>query len=334
MSRVSIAELSAKPGARVQGWVRVPGIDPPWEMPAVVVRGAHEGPTLALTAGVHAAEYPPIEALTRLVRLLDPAVLRGTVLAIPLVNTPGFFEHAIYVNPRDGRNLGWGFPGDPDGTITDKVNAFLWSELIDGADAWVDIHGGDLIEALVPFSLWPRTDDPELTARCEGMSRAYGLDYALGMDLKNIPGRTYGEAARRGVAAIVGEVGQQGLCDEASVERHLQGLQHVMSFLGMLDPPETPSQEPRELEGLAWSVSDVSATFHPVVSAGEQVVKAQRIGELHDLFGETIRLVEAPATGIVVFLVTALAVKEGGPLIGVGVEDAAEAVDARASAAG
>jgi predicted deacylase len=322
MGRTSIGELTAEPGERRQGWVRVPGIDPAWEMPCVVVRGRDPGPTLAVTGGLHAAEYVSIEAVTRLARWVDPARLRGTLVSVLVVNTPGFFERSIYVNPRDGQNLGSALPGDANGTPSERVARFLLDEVILGSDAYVDAHCGDMVEALIPFTLWPRATDPNVREKSAAMARVYGLDRSLGMDLDKIPGRSYAEAAIRGVPAIVGEVGQQGICDETFVLRHLRGLQNVMAHLGMVEPVGPPGPDPRALDGLAWTRTDVSATYHPTVAVGDQVAKGQKTGELRDLFGETIQELYSPADGDVVFQVTALAVKAGDPLLGIGVYSA------------
>ena len=110
MSRTQFGSLTAEPGQRRHGWVSVPGVAPPSELPAVVCRGRVSGPTLAVTAGIHAAEYPGIAAAARLAREVDPAQLRGTLIIIPLVNSPGFYERSIYTNPRDGKNINRTFP--------------------------------------------------------------------------------------------------------------------------------------------------------------------------------------------------------------------------------
>ncbi len=319
MSRVAIADLTAEPGQRRHGLVRVPGLEPAWEMPAVVVRGRLPGPTLAVTSGMHAAEYVPIEAVTRLTRELDPERLRGTLLAVLLVNSPGFFERSIYVNPRDGRNLNRSFPGSPSGSAAERVANFLLEELIAGSDAYVDAHCGDLIEALSPFTLWLRSADPQVAERARGMAACYGFEHTLGVDPEAVPGAAYAAAALRGVPGIIAEIGEQGICDEPSVRRHLQGLRNVLAHLGMIDAVGEPAAAPQEMDQMVWMRTGVSATYHPTVAVGEWVTEGQPVGELRDIFGDKLEPVTAAAGGLVVFLVTSLAVKEGDPLMGIGV---------------
>ncbi|MGP8249346.1 MAG: M14 family metallopeptidase [Candidatus Dormibacteria bacterium] len=322
MGRTSIADLSAGPGERRRGMVRIPGLEPAWEIPAVVVRGNTPGPTFAVTSGMHAAEYVPIEAVTRLTRWLDPTQLRGTVVAVLLVNTPGFYERSIYVNPRDGRNLNRSFPGDANGSPAERVAAFLLEELIAGSDAYVDAHCGDLIEALSPFTLWTRAGDPAVAAKSRDMAAVYGFAHTLGVDPESVPGAAYASAALRGVPAIIAEIGQQGICDEPSVEGHLRGLQNVMAHLGMIPAMGGPVATPVPMDRMVWMRTDISATYHPTVQVGDRVAEGQVVGELRDIFGDTLREVRTEAGGFVVFLVTSLAVKAGDPLLGVGVPEA------------
>src|SRR5260370_8353151 len=78
--------------------------------PYFAVVGAQAGPTFVLTAGIHAAEYTGILAAIRLGRDLQSADVKGTIVVIPLLNRPGFFERSVYINPVDGENLHPFFP--------------------------------------------------------------------------------------------------------------------------------------------------------------------------------------------------------------------------------
>ncbi len=319
MSRTQFGALAPEPGQRVQGWVRVPGVEPPWEMPAFVIRGRQPGPTLAVTAGIHAAEYPGIASATRLARETDPAALRGTLIVVSPVNSPGFYERSMYTNPRDGKNINRTFPGDPSGSAAQRVTHFLTTELITAADAYVDLHGGDLIESLVPFAIYQQTGRADLDGRAQALADAYGLAYVLAAPADALRGTSYSAAGRLGVPAIIAEVGQQGIYDQESVTRHLAGLRNVLIHLRLLDGTPPPVAKPKRLSRFEWMYAEVSATYHPVVAAGEVVEQGQTIGDLRDIFGETVQTLHAPVGGPVLFLVTALAVKKGDPLVGIGV---------------
>src|SRR3989442_14631150 len=105
MSRTQFGALAAEPGQRTHGWVRVPGVEPPWEMPAFVIRGRQPGPTVAVTGGIHPAEDPGIPRPARPAREGDPAGLRGTLLVVAPVNRPGFFERHMDTDPVDRQHI-------------------------------------------------------------------------------------------------------------------------------------------------------------------------------------------------------------------------------------
>src|SRR5881396_4154546 len=98
--------------------------------PYIAISGRVSGPTVLVTAGIHAAEYTGIEAAIRLGRGIDPNHVRGILLVIPLLNRPGFYERSVYVNPEDGDNLNRVFPGDPKGKWGERFAHRLLTEVV------------------------------------------------------------------------------------------------------------------------------------------------------------------------------------------------------------
>jgi len=318
VSRTSFASLHPDAGAAARGWVTVPGIDPRWEVPAFVIRGTEPGPTLVVVGGIHAAEYCSIEAAIRLGRTTDPSGLAGTLIVVPLVNMPGFYERSLYINPRDGRNINRSFPGKPDGSPAERLTNFLTTELIEGSDAFLDIHGGDMVEALIPFTIYRETGDSAIDKQSRALAEAYDLDYVLATPADAVPGASYAAAAALMIPAIIAEVGQQGIYEQESVARHLRGLHNVLVHLKMRPGAEERLVTPQVLNRFVWMYTSRSVTYHPRVHVGEEVEKGQLVAELRDEFGETVEALHAPATGRVLFLVTSLAVRKGDPLLAIG----------------
>jgi hypothetical protein len=318
MSRTEFAGLKPKKGERAHDMVRVPGVEPAWEIPAFVIRGAEAGPTLAITAGIHCAEYAGIAAAMRMAQEIDPTILKGTLIIAPLVNTPGFYERSMYTNPRDGKNINRTFPGKADGSPSEKVTYFLTNEMIKGCDAYIDLHGGDMIESLIPFTLFQQTGKEKVDNVSEGVAQAFDLDYIVAAAPNAVPGASYTAAASLGIPAVITEIGQQGILDSASVERHVRGLANVLIRLGMSQGQEVLYANAKRLSRFEWLRAEVQGAWHPSVNVGQPVEEGRTIGEIRDLFGQPLQEVKAPLSGPVLFVVTAMAINKGETLLGIG----------------
>ena len=121
------------------------------------------GPRVGITAGVHGAEYVSIAALRRVAMELDPAAVSGSIVAVLTANPAAFAARSIYVNPLDGRNLNRTLPGDPAGSPSERLAAWLDANVIAGSDLFIDMHCGDMNEALIPFTGMELTGDPRST---------------------------------------------------------------------------------------------------------------------------------------------------------------------------
>src|SRR5256885_3088511 len=230
--------------------------------PFIAISGTWEGPTVLITAGIHAAEYTGIEAAIRLGRTLDPSEIRGTVLIIPVLNRPGFYERSIYVNPEDNDNLNRLFPGKADGTWGERFAHRLLTEIVTKCDNAIDLHAGDLIQDLVPFVIYRETGDAARDATIVRMANAYGAAWAVkSAPTGERPGSLYAVAALSGVAAILAESGGRGLLIEEDVERHVRGVTNILKALGLLSGA-VESKAPTIVKSFDWVRSPVAGMFH------------------------------------------------------------------------
>ncbi len=165
----TVGTATAASGQRATGFLQVPaGVDAATDIPVIVVNGAKSGPVLALVSGAHGTEYASIIALEKLIPVLDPAELSGTVVLLPLVNIPSFLQKVPHVNPIDKKSMNRYYPGKPDGTQTDRVSYLITKEVVDRCDYLIDYHGGDLDESLRPYAYWGPTGKAGAGPRVEG----------------------------------------------------------------------------------------------------------------------------------------------------------------------
>ncbi len=290
-----------------------------YQWPYFAVTGVEPGPTVLVTAGIHAAEYTGIEAAIRLGRSLGSRALRGRAVVIPLLNRPGFYERSIYVNPEDGDNLNRLFPGKAEGTWGERFAYHLLEEVVVHFDHAIDLHAGDMVEDLVPFAIYRDTGDAALDARIWRMVSAYGLEWAVKSEpTGERPGSLYAVAAQRGVASMLAESGGRGLLIEEDVSRHVRGVTNVLRAIGVLAGTAERVAPPTVLASFDWVRSAHEGIFHPRIRVADRVEKGDVLGEMVDLLGEPLGDVVSPATGLVLFIVTSPAIKKDGLLLAVG----------------
>ncbi|MCL5115785.1 MAG: succinylglutamate desuccinylase/aspartoacylase family protein [Firmicutes bacterium] len=297
---------------KMRGYFDVPGTE--IRLPYTDVQGVAPGPTLLVTGGVHGGEYPGIESAIRFARDLDPNRVKGRVLVIHLSNPPAFFAKRQYVSPLDEKNLNRVFPGDPDGSPTERVAAVIMEALAQ-ADFWVDLHGGDIHEALVPFTIYSDRGGKEVVRQAEAMARAYGIEHIL--ESSSIAGGSYAAAAEQGIPAILAESGQVGQLDEEAVRVHLSGLQRLMVHLGLWEGEVGSRVAEPIMRRFAWVTSPKSGFFYRVIRPGDHVIAGQVGAVIHDAFGDPIAEIPVPQDGVVLFTVTSLAINAGDPLFAV-----------------
>lgn len=293
----------------------------PLEIPYALVRGGGgDGPHLTVIAGVHGGEYTGMAAVMRLLSELDPDELAGTITAVPILNQPAFWSRTAFVVPIDGKNLNRCFPGDPAGSYTDVLAHEVFTRLIAPSDALLDLHAGDLPEALEPFCLY---EESAVEERSRALALAYGLGHVVRQSRasRTVGGSTSSAAADAGIPAIIAEIGANGICDEASVAGHLRGVLAVLVSLGMLpdrapDRAPDPAPAPAEHRGWAWLRSPVRGFWQAAVPTGAKVAAGDVLGVLLDPFGEEVHRVVAPVDGCPLFLTTSPAVEADGLLLG------------------
>jgi uncharacterized protein len=304
--------------------VDLAGID----VPVVEVAGAQDGPALTVIAGVHGCEYASIAAVRQWSAGLGGRELSGRVTVVPVLNMPAFIARSPFVVPEDGKNLNRCFPGDPGGTLADRLAHATFTQLIQGSDALIDAHCGDLPEALEPFALYEAGPSEN---RAMALAIAYGLGYIIRQEAgpgRAVGGTTSAAAAAVGIPAITAEAGGCGLIEQAAVDLHLRGLDRVLGVLGMTaatadgEAPASAGKDapaPAVLNRFIWLRCEAAGWWQPAVRPGEQVTDGQLLGTVSTIDGERVlQSIYAPAAGVPMFITSSPAVEADGLLLGLG----------------
>jgi len=292
------------------------------EIPVTVVHGARPGPVLALVAGLHGYEYPPILALQKLRAEVDPKRLSGTLILVHVANLPSFLGRTVYFSPLDHKNLNRVFPGDPAGTVSERIAHAITTQVIDKCDYLVDMHGGDGNESLWPYSYQPVTGEGKLDAATADMALVWGIEHIV-LDRRRPLDRAAtlycsATALARGKPAIIVEDGYLGTTDPASVSRLMRGASNLMRRLRMLEGAPEKTRRPVYVEPTELLTSPATGILYPAVERGRPVRKGALVATITDFFGRQIAEVRAGLDGIVLYVVATPPISQGQPVALIG----------------
>ena len=314
----TVGPLRGASGESVSGMLEVPGA----EIPVTVIHGARPGPALALVAGIHGYEYPPILALQKLRAEVDPKRLSGTLILVHVANMPSFLGRTVYFSPIDQKNLNRVFPGHPEGTVSERIAHALTTEVIDKCDCLVDIHCGDGNESLWPYIYQPVTGDGKLDTTIADMALVWGLEHIV-IDRRRPadPAASLycsATALSRGKPAIIVEDGYLGTTDPASVSRLIRGALSLMRHLKMIEGRAERVCKPVYLEPTELLTSPATGVLYPAVERGRPVRRGTLVASITDFFGRPIAEVRAGLDGIVLYVVATPPISQGQPVAFIG----------------
>lgn len=316
----ALGGVTAAPGTLASGDLAVPGgpDGPGTVIPFTVIHGSRPGPVLALVAGTHGVEYPPVLALQRLRASIDPRTLTGTVVLVHMANMPSFLARTIYYGPRDGQNLNRVFPGKRDGTLSERIAFVLTSEVIDRATHVIDIHCGDGNEWLRPYSYWVVTSAPAIVAASKDLALAFGLDHiVIDTERPNDPAASVylaNTAMTRGKPALTAESGGWSRTDEESIARVERGVAGVLTHLGMRADGPAPVAHPVWLGRNEVLRSQFTGLLYPMVEPGQTVAAGTVVARITDFHGKVIEEIRSPFAGEILYVVATPPITKGEPV--------------------
>ncbi|SHE99233.1 hypothetical protein SAMN02745148_01537 [Modicisalibacter ilicicola DSM 19980] len=315
-----LAGVRVAPGSRTQIDVPVAKLytHAPLHIPVEVVHGRQSGPVLLVCSAIHGDEINGVEIVRRLLRSSAIRRLRGTLIAVPIVNVFGFVQHTRYLPDR--RDLNRCFPGLEAGSLGSRVAALFREQIVDLASHIIDLHTGAIHRTNLPQIRAQLSPDSETSM----MADAFGAPVILNAELREGSLRAYAQS--RGVPVLTYEAGEALRFDEWSIAPGVRGILRVMRKLGMLAPSRRRSA-PMSAEianGSSWARATGDGILRPRVRLGARVAKGQLLGVVADPFGNAEGEVIANADGIIIGMSNLPLVNEGEALFHVARFDAIE----------
>jgi uncharacterized protein len=292
---IIIAGTRIKPGQQTTVSVPVARLYTHTEMamPVHVVHGRREGPRLFVSGAIHGDEIIGTEIIRRLMKLKRLKSIKGTLLAVPVVNVYGFLQHSRY--SPDRRDLNRFFPGSEKGSLTSQLAGTVMEEVIQGSTHGIDLHAGSNHRANLP-QIRAAIDEPE-TLR---LAKAFKVPVIINARLRE--GSLRYAAAEMGIPTLLYEAGEALRFDEMAIRAGLRGVMSVMKTLGMLTAKQSPTSdiEPLIADTTSWVRAPISGILRMKVPLGGRVAKNSKIGEIADPFGGEEVEIRSPVSGIVI----------------------------------
>lgn len=299
------------PGEKDWGYITIlDSLSVKFDMPVMVVNGRFEGPTFSVTAGLYPLEYCGVEAAARLYQSIDPEILTGKLVIVPVVNMPVFqfrtpmFALTKSLSPMDGLDITRVFPGKPDGSATEVLAYRLFQDVIVQSDYHVDLRGGELLESHLAHTIYLQ-DAGDLNKTLHEMGTVFGLPYCLPSrrDISHTqPGTLVNEAISHNIPSIISEsgLGYNTQPGDEEVNGHTTGVINLLKHFGMLEgTPEIPSTQYYLKPDRVRIPAPISGIFKHIPDQGDFVSAGEIIGSITDLDGSILCNITAPVDAIV-----------------------------------
>ncbi len=262
-------------------------------IPVEVIRGAKEGPVLFLSGAIHGDEINGVEIIRRVIKKIDQSQLKGTVLAVPVVNIFGFNSRSRYLPDR--RDLNRSFPGNAKGSLAAQMARKFMHEIVRKSTHGIDFHTGAIHRYNIP-QIRTSIDDPVTKA----MAKAFHPEVIVNSKLRDGSLR---EAARKiDTKILLFEGGEALRFDEPVIKSGVRGTLSVMRHLKMLPPKNLKTQRrvPIIVEGSHWIRSPKGGSVRSIKSPGDFVEEGDVLALVLDLFGKIEIEVHSPVTGYII----------------------------------
>ncbi|MDJ0949378.1 MAG: succinylglutamate desuccinylase/aspartoacylase family protein [Alphaproteobacteria bacterium] len=283
----------------------------PINMPVRVIHGRKDGPVLLVCAAIHGDEINGVEIIRRLMRLSAVRRVRGTLIAVPIVNVFGFLSNSRYLPDR--RDLNRSFPGRASGSLAARLAGLFMQEIVSKSTHGIDLHTAAAHRDNYP-QIRGNLDDPEL----EKMARAFGVPVLINAEFRE--GSLRSAAADIGVPVLVYEGGEALRFDEVVIRSGVNGVVRCMRAIGMLRPSKSRKKAIKSaiVRSSMWVRAPQSGVLRAVIPLGRPVESGTLLGLITDPFGRNELEVKASSSGVLIGRTNLPLVHEGDALFHIG----------------
>jgi len=276
-------------------------------LPVHVIHGKQSGPTLFVSAAIHGDEINGVEIIRRLLGSKSMSRIKGTLLAVPVVNPFGFIQRSRYLPDR--RDLNRSFPGSPTGSLASRIAHLFMKEIVTRSTHGIDIHSGSNYRTNLPQIRTSLDDDENMR-----LAKAFGAPMVIHSHLRD--GSLRAAVADHGIPVLLYEAGEALYFNDPAIRSGVRGALNIMRAIGMLTPSRSSKkQEPVISRKTSWVRAPRSGVFFKQRSLGSLVYQGDQLGVINDPLGDESEAVLAPFTGVIIGQQTLPLVHEGDALV-------------------
>ena len=318
---IRVGEVEVAPGYRTQVDLPIADLSTsvPITMPVHIINGSWDGPVLFVSAALHGDEINGVEIIRRIMKLGALRRLKGALIAVPIVNVPGFLNLSRYLPDR--RDLNRSFPGSARGSLAARLAKMFLDQVLSNSTHGIDLHTGAVHRENFP-QVRVDLDNPA----AERMARAFGAPLVLNAAYRE--GSLRAAANERNVPVIAYEAGEALRFDETAIRAGVRGVVRVMENLGMLPARkrDSGSRAPMVLRSSSWVRAPSSGVVREKQSIGAQIEAGDILAVVSDPLGETDTDIRSPVDGVIVGRTNLPLAHEGDALFHIGLTREVEQV--------
>ncbi|HCG8737951.1 TPA: succinylglutamate desuccinylase/aspartoacylase family protein [Vibrio parahaemolyticus] len=274
----------------------------PLSIPVEIIHGKQEGPVLMVNAAIHGDELNGVEIVRQMINQLNPLKLKGTVIAVPIVNVFGFIHKSRYLPDR--RDLNRCFPGSEKGALASRMAYGFFNNIAKRCDYILDLHTGAIHRTNLP-QIRANLSNPETLRIAKAFATPVIVDSALR------DGSLRSEAEKCDIPVLTYEAGKALRFDPLSISAGVLGVQRVMQAIGMLRASRKKLPEPVIAKSTSWVRAPGNGILRTVVNLGDKVEKGETLAYISSPLGHDEIELKAPKSGLVIGQQTLPLVNEG-----------------------
>lgn len=307
---ITINGTTIKPGTRTTVDLPVGKLytHTPVNMPVHVIVGKRAGPRMFVSAAIHGDEINGVEIIRRLLNTSGLKRLRGTLIAVPIVNVHGLINQTRYLPDR--RDLNRSFPGSETGSLAARLAHLFMKEIVSNCTHGIDLHTAAIHRDNLP-QIRANISDQET----ERLAHAFGAPVIIDSNLRD--GSLRESAAEHGIPMLLYEAGEALRFNEVAIRAGVKGIVHVMRALDMFPPSRAKRKKPFEpvvARSSAWVRAEDGGILRTMAPLGMRVKKDSLLGMISDPFGEKEVQITAGFSGIIIGRTNLPLINEGDAL--------------------